>query len=579
MRNFKISLILFGLLLSGGCSTDTTEMTPTDGGKVRVAIRQSATIKTRTAIDDDGHTAIWAPDDQIAIWAQAADGTFALSAQQFILYRFNSSYTSATFTAFVTPLEEGSYTYYATHPTPSSTNGMQATFNVSAEQNSSEFVGGYDIMVATPSTNAALTSAEETNLNLRFTHKMHALKFTIPEGHNLMGKPVTRIEFTFPTEVTGDVTVDASNPSVAATLANGSRSLNVNMSQGINEGDTFWAMIFPTEISGEISYIAYSGDYKSFSRKVSLTKNAQEGHITPISLVIPELFRQTTLSFYIQSNLLGEDIKNVTIMDAAGQNVVATTTYNAETNSFDIVLDGMFDDTPYSNKTFTACFESEHAKVYNTFTTPKLTPYVTNSIGLDVPYLYFEDFADVGSFESHSSYDRYDSDFGSKDAVSFCNGWTAARVGASAGKSIRLAARRETTANYPSRADSAPLSCITKSTRIKITFNYGMNRSEGGIYFPAPPALGLTCKFGYVTSTTAYKSGDSTGTFAGGDHTFSLNATEASYDVIPNKKTFYLDGRDASTRLTWWIDAANKNDLTNGTYYLYIDNITVQIAQ
>lgn len=578
MRNFKITLLLLGGLLSVGCTKEAIDQTITDGGKIQVAIRQSATIKSRTSIAGNGYTAVWSPNDQLAIWAEAADGTFAMSAQRFILYRFNDSYTNATFTAFITPLAEDSYTYYATYPTPTTTNGLKATFNVSSEQNATEFVGSHDILVATPTTNVALTNAEETNLNLRFAHKMHALKFTVPEGNNLMEMPLTRIEFTFPTEVVGDVTVDAANPAAPATLTNGSRQLNLNIENGLNEGESFWAMIFPTEISGEISYVAYSGDYKSFERRISLSKRVEEGHITPISIVIPELFRQTTISFYINSNLLGEAIKKVTIMDAAGTNVVANTTFNAQTGDFDIVINGSFDDSPFSNKTFKACFESEHAKVYSTFKMPTVTPYIQTRIALDVPYLYFEDFADVGSFEKNSSYGAYDSDSGSKDAISFCNGWTAARVGASAGKSIRLAARRETTANYPSRADSAPLSAITKSTKIKVTFKYGMNRTEGGIAI-TKPGLGLTCYFGYVTSTTAYKSGDTTGTFAGGDHTFTLNATDASYDIIPNTKTFYLDGRDASTRLTWRINADKKSDLSNGTYYLYIDNVTVQIAQ
>ena len=205
MRNFKITLLLLGVLLSVGCTKEAIDQTITDGGKIQVAIRQSATIKSRTSIAGNGYTAVWSPNDQLAIWAEAADGTFAMSAQRFILYRFNDSYTNATFTAFITPLAEDSYTYYATYPTPTTTNGLKATFNVSSEQNATEFVGSHDILVATPTTNVALTNAEETNLNLRFAHKMHALKFTVPEGNNLMEMPLTRIEFTFPTEVVGDI--------------------------------------------------------------------------------------------------------------------------------------------------------------------------------------------------------------------------------------------------------------------------------------------------------------------------------------------------------------------------------------
>lgn len=578
MRKEHFLSLLFCCFALLSCNKHENESSTIGNGKIEVSIAQSANIASRTAISDDNGSAVWSPGDKIAIWAKATDGSYALTAEAFTLYHFTQSFSRAVFSAYINPMSESTYTYYATHPTPTSCEGTLATFSVPTEQDGSAFVGGCDIMVAEPIEGGALQGNQVKNTNFRFAHKMHALKIKIPEGGNLLEMPITRIEFTFPTEVVGDVTVDITDPLAPATLTNGSRQLNVNIPNGAVEDSVIWAMIFPSELSGEITYTAFSGSYKSFSRTITIDKATEAAHVTPMSIVIPELYRLTTISFYINSNLLGEDIKKVTILDEAGSSVVGTTSYNAATGRFEMIFNGTFDDSPYSNKRFMACFESDHAKVYNAFTMTTVTPYIESVNALNVPYLFFEDFSGVSDISANDTYGQYDSDAGSKSAVSFCNGWTGARMGASAGKAVRLAARRETTARYPSRMDSAPLSGITSPTKLKVMFNYGMNRSEGGIYM-TPPGLGLTCYFGYVTSNDAYASGDETGTFAGGDNTFALNAASATYDLIMESATLYLDNCGGSTRLTWRIVPDDKSDLSNGTYYLYLDNVIVQIAQ
>lgn len=578
MERKIFSLVLICSIALTACNKHEVESLQNSTNKIEVSIAQSATINSRTTITDNGGSAVWTAGDKIALWAKDTEGHFTLEAETFSLYRFLQSFSRAVFSAYIDPMEEDEYTYYATHPTPTSHNGTSATFSIPSEQNGSAFVGSYDIMVADPIVAGALEGNQIENINFRFAHKMHALKIKIPAGCNLMEMPITRLEFTFPNNVVGDVTVDITDPAAPATLTNGSRKLNINIADGAEEGETIWAMIYPGDITGDITYTAYSGQFKSFEHTISMAKTAEAAHVTPMSIIIPDIYRLTTISFYIESNLLGESIDKVTILDQNGTSVVTSTTYNDTNGMFEVSTLGSFDDAPYSNKTFTACFESQHAKVYSKFSTSKITPYAQTFVPLNVPYLFFEDFSSVPNISSHDQYGKNDTDAGSKDAVSFCNGWTGGRMGASAGKAVRLAARRETTARYPSRIDSAPLSGITKPTKIKVFFNYGMNRSEGGIYI-TPPGLGMTCYFGYVTSTTAYKSGDETGTFAGGDHTFSLNAASATYDIISESKTLYLDNCTSSTRLTWRANADSKSDLSNGTYYLYLDNVIVQIAQ
>ena len=578
MKRKIFSLVVFCCIALISCNKHEVESLQNSTNKIEVSIAQSATINSRTTITDNNGSAIWVAGDKIALWAKDAEGNFALEAETFSLYRFLQSFSRAVFSAYIDPMAEGEYTYYATHPTPTSHDGTTATFAIPSEQDGSAFVGSCDIMVADPIVAGALEGNQIENVNFRFAHKMHALKIKIPAGCNLMEMPITRLEFTFPNNVVGDVTVDVTDPTAPTTLTNGSRKLNINIADGAEEGETIWAMIYPSEIAGDITYTAYSGQFKSFEHKITLDKNVEAAHVTPMSIIIPDIYRLTTISFYIESNLLGEPINKVTILDQNGTSVVTNTTYNDANGMFEVSTLGTFDDAPFSNKTLTACFESEHAKVYSKFNTSKVTPYAQTFIPLNVPYLFFEDFSSVPNISSHDTYGKNDSDAGSKDAVSFCNGWTGGRMGASAGKSVRLAARRETTARYPSRIDSAPLSGITKATKVKVFFNYGMNRSEGGIYI-TPPGLGLTCYFGYVTSTTAYKSGDETGTFAGGDNTFSLNSASATYDLISESKLLYLNNCTNATRLTWRVISDKKSDLSNGTYYLYLDNVIVQIAQ
>lgn len=576
MKSSYIFCLSVCLIMLNACSKENVSTT-SGCGEVQVAIGQSLKINARTSIAGDGTTAIWSSGDKIAVWAVAADGTYALENKVFTMWHYDDAMSSAIFTATITPMQEGDYTYYAAYPEPKSASGTSAVYELPQTQQAGEFNGGCDIMTSRPVANAgALTDAKVNEMNFSFSHKMHTLKVNIPRGGNLLGMPITKIEFTFPTEVTGNVTVDIADPLAPAVLSNGSNRLTLEIPDGADEGESVWGMIFPTDISGEITYTAYSGGYASVPRTITVAKNAEASHVTPMSLPIPELHRLTEISLSVGKNDLGEDIRSISILNEHG-NVIKTLPVNAA-NEYILSYEGEFDASQFSGRQFTARFESEHAIVEQPFTMPSITPYVKNIVAkpVDVPYLFSEDFSGINTFSSNDEYtDRFSS--GRKDAVSFLSGWTGARIGAQAGASIRIAARRETSARYSARVDSAPLANIKAgaSVKVEITFNYGMGRKEGGAAI-SMPQLGQTCYLGSTTDAAAHDSESETGTFTDEIH---INEISGSYDYLPNSGSYTIDSAESATRMTWRTLSDDKAGFTNGTFWFYIDNVKVKIVK
>ena len=100
-----------------------------------------------------------------------------------------------------------------------------------------------------------------------------------------------------------------------------------------------------------------------------------------------------------------------------------------------------------------------------------------------------------------------------------------------------------------------------------------MNRQEGGI--GSNPKLGATVYVGWTTDTGDLSSGNSTGTFP---DTFSVNEVTGSYTNINHTHTTLLDDMTCEKRLSIRELAEQKADMTNGTYWLYLDNFKVYIV-
>ena len=256
MKRFQFVTLLATLALFCGCSKTTEEGIGVDVAKTEFSIGLPIGI-SRTTVNEDGE-ASWVEGDTFALWAMNRTGGFNINGADFTMMYYWHSLQSAVFTSSeANSIADGTYTYYAVSPMPNSITGYKATYTLPAEQQGDSFNGAYDIMVATPLDAEAVVTGKVNNLALDFQHKMHTLKIEIAK--NTFGLDISRLVLNFTTEVTGSVTIDATNATNAPTLANGSKTLTINLATPINEGDTAWAVICPAHIT-DVQIIAYATD-------------------------------------------------------------------------------------------------------------------------------------------------------------------------------------------------------------------------------------------------------------------------------------------------------------------------------
>lgn len=182
MSNKHLTLLLAAPILAIGCS----RMPDSEGSpqsrpiSVEITARTDIGIESRTALGDDGISVRWSTGDRIALWALDTEGSALFEAQPFELRHYNATYDEARFTGTVNSMAEGRYTYCAVSPQPATYDGTRVTYEIPAEQNGA-FDGSLDIMAAEPVADApALVEGLNSNLSLRFRHKIHLLRIRIP---------------------------------------------------------------------------------------------------------------------------------------------------------------------------------------------------------------------------------------------------------------------------------------------------------------------------------------------------------------------------------------------------------------
>ena len=440
---------------------------------------------SRTAIDNEGK-ASWAEGDTFALWAESKTGGSGLSGVKFSMMYYLLSLQSAIFTTNTNELEEGEYTYYAVSPMPESNADGKATYNIPAHQQGDVFNGAYDIMVATPIEAEALATDKINNLNLDFQHKMHTLKVSIAK--NELGVGVSKLVFTFPTSVTGTVSVDVKSVDAAATLSNGSKELVIDCADGANVGDVVWGVILPQTISGNIKLKAIGVDGReSVEKSISLNKECVAGHITPLALSVPQV--RPTLRFSIGTNKLGEEIEKLTITTSDGRNIVFAAN---EQNQYDYLANSASAFDHYKGQTFTATFESKSAIVSSTFTMPSNLGAGVNVVpALTVPYLLFEDFSCIHTAgESYGDNDKAESERNqpgkSLDSYMDHKGWNAARFMLGVGTCPRINVRYQVVKVYMQfasyhhgRLDTPTLSNLKDGASVKLLVQF----DAGGVEY------------------------------------------------------------------------------------------------
>ncbi len=594
-NKFILVLGLAGSFLS--CQKDA-EMTLVQRGEHTVGFRLGEAA-TKTAINSDGLSTSWITGDKISVWAKDASGNFTLDNQVFKSIRtindknvketiFTSSLSSA--------MPEGEYTYYAAYPVPESVNGTSVTFTLPSAQDG-KVSGGADILLATPVSAPALdevaTLADYTSLGMRMQHLLHQFRFYVPEGEDkLGGEKIEKIVLTFSRPVAGKVMADVSDPTAEATLSDGVSTLTIKPSDGLlpstsTEVNYAAVSLFPfTATEGEtFSIKAFSTSKVCTAEPVDLkARTFEKGHSTPVRLLFTEVRDYARIRFTVSGNNLGENANTITLTAPSGCTWADTGsnvyTYNpgheittGETFTIDFEDDAAY--RAFSGQSVTVTFDSEHVTATQTVTMPDMSSGYTASISAEIPYLLYEDFSAVESFNSGDKHST--SNAGAKDAKSFLNGWTGARIGAEAGHCVRVACHREFVATYDARLDSAPIIALKKSADIKVTYDYGANNQYGGI--GSGGNLGQYVYVGYVTSTTAYASNKTDGTFTD-DNKYYLKEYTGTYTNLPNRNEHIIYSVPTGTvRITWRTESENNNGATNTTCWLYIDNVKVQIAK
>lgn len=605
----RIILVSAGVALCGCGDFESTEseMIPSS---VNVVFAVGNTPRTRTEYDVETKRFVWNDGDKIAVWAKSPDGSYALDNQAFRLMAVASDKSEAYFTATLqSPMAEGTYSYYMTYPLPESMGGMTATFTVPSVQDGTAS-DGVDIIVAEPISGPALEPVKEAApivsddvLNVRMRHLLHFLRFYIPEGNNLLGEPVKRIEVTMPQAVAGKVSVDVTDASTVS-FGEGVNGLTLELRNPIDESadgtEVAVAGIFPPRMAysagDRITVDAYS-ENKCASVSFSLAgRDFAAGHTTKVPLKMTEAKPiEYELKFMLASNNLGEDVQDIRIIlpdDAVWPGLSSSELRIGGGNDGLVRIGDTYvfrtKDKAFfkglSSKRLAVTYESESAVVSETVTLGDFSSSIRGECELNCPYLFFEDFSWVEGFNSNDEYGW--SSPGSFSPHLFApytinaenpwspekGGWSAARAGAQAGTAIRIACRRETRlANYSARADSPFLSGLKdgKTVNLDITYDYSMGR-EG------TPKIAQTVYFGYITTSKNPSSGDETGTFP---ESFKINETTGSYTNINHTANTLLKGVGAPLRLSWRTMPDKDWGANNNTCWLYIDNIKVKIKK
>lgn len=625
---------IFTMVLSFGfiaCSESDVESvtTPANGVEVGLWLGDSKN-DTRTTINDDGISTSWSKDDKVALWAVGSDGNYALSNQTFKLYFRDLPSTNAFFTTTLSAaMAEGTYTYYATYPTPKSVSGTTATFNVPSVQDGT-ISNGAAVMVATPAESSALRAVTnipgdyEVNndgLSLRMNHALHALRFYVPSTKwgFAEGESVEQIVITMPHEISGDYTLDYTDSSAATTVSNGSNKVYVTPKEALLPS------AYPSEHFVAASIIPYGtsfadddvmtvkittqSQYALVTLPLATRGPLQAGHITPVSLVCSDVHPLPRIMFRIASNNLGEQPYRITLTaeDTSAKWLPTTNhvyTYYTGSDSktiangsgFDIAYD-LSTIASISGKKVTVTYESKSAIVSEQITMPVMTPTELNSpdynVSLNLPYLFAEDFSTLQTYDGDYTGGPYTSVNGASTAArdlsqyGLSAGWSGARTGCdAAGVAILVSGRVDcviagTTRAY-GRLDSPAMSKIKPGVRtnVKVSFTYSGRENKSISHYSPAAVCGYTTSTGLLNGYATQF--DNNKSFSGIDGAVEISVpTNGSAAAATNYKEYTISNCTSAHRLSWHaMQYGYKSWKIDNDYgILYVDNIKVQITQ
>ena len=487
------------------------------------------------------------------------------------------------------------------------------------------------------------TNEPINNIGLMFYHRTHMLRFTIPSGAtNNLGKDIKKVHLLFPKAVVGtlkvdiksDVVYDSNNgiTSPVPVYSNINNKITVEFASPKRAGDDFWVMTFPYAGGMENVDIRFEDVDGNVSQRRQVTfANMAANSVTPVTVqTIPAAAGVTSFSYTVGTNNLGEPLTSMNITLPPGCYFT-----NFEQTSKATLEDGkhtfsVFNDmlSAVEKKTLPFELESEHALFSQTVSIGDLADGQANDLeAIDVPYLFAEDFSGIPDFN-----DGHDdptvgwySDSSYKDILELTNktnkvlsGWYGTRIGGKKNTSVRICCRYEnitigwgSSAFYKGRLYTPFLSNIKSKVKVKVTFEYGGAVQEGGktenqgsfwrpnyvtVYPNKNPLLYFGVNSQEVVENPDQIEGDlidqATGFIGGSGFASSepkslspmvikgdkIDRTGGSYTSFNGTKSVMVDV-DSDSRLGWIVTCDNDWTNTNANYWLYIDNIKVQIAK
>lgn len=557
---------------------------------------------TKTIIGGDRLDKVfWSERDTISVYWRASGSADALnSGQRFHCYQYSPSVS--TFATQMDVMAPGSYDYYAAFPRPAAVSGTQVSYNLPALQDgtydmrsgqsySAPYTGNLDYMLAEPLTGRP-GLASDNAMTMNFIHQCHVMRIQVPTGRNRWGRPIRKLRVEFPSPVVGRMTMDLTAPTAAPSLSDGSNTVTAELRQSFDEsaedasdGKYVWLFLCPGTVNGTVRFIAYDEDgnrITSISQQIN--RKLEAGRITPVNLTIPGSLSITRLTFSIAGNNLGETPNTFTVKapDGAlfsdGSNT-QNFTVNAGNNyavSFYNQTNGVNHSELIRTGGLTFTYDSNNAIVSETRQVT-FTEEGSVAVGLTVPYLYFEDFANVSGNDSHAD-DKGDSAYG-MDAAGL-PGWTGSRWKTAANTSLEVRTYIGSSTslgrqnNKYGRIDSPPLTGIKpgKTLTLQLLYSCGSTtNASSGV---------TTCKFATTTQTGAIAGGYG---YPGSPpspllETYNPAAGGSPTNMTDPNHTNTLSGCTSTTRLTWFIDYTKTGlTVTDKTFYFYLDNIRVSI--
>lgn len=554
---------------------------------------------TKTILSPDASRVSWAADDVLSLWASDLQGNTVLTNQKFVVYGLDG--TRAVFTSNLPEeMAPGLYNYIASCPSPSSLSGSVARFELPSRQDG-RLGSGADIMLSSMETGHQLGtlngSGEMTMLNLNMHHLVHMLKFYLPEGSNgLNGEPVSRMAFTIDRSGAGSIEVDLSAPNAAPVCTPEAGSVILEPAEALTpsasaqERNYLCAAVLPADFTqyDMLCVKLYSANYSATLDPIPLVgRSFKAGHSTPVALRVASVEANYNFRISLNSNNIGEPVRKLSIYAPTGcvwgdNGASLLTLENASGLTPEDVQTIIFSDPEpflaFAGKTLSVVYDTDHIMLVQNVTLPSLEGLHNAEIALDAPYLLNEDFSQVTAISSNDAYSG-GSIAGDKTAVAFLDGWSGARMGATAGGCIRLAARREgsgvVNSNYAARVDSAPLAVIKAPVDLELSFDYGVNNK-----YSFSCDFGSTTYVGYVNSNQNYSSDDESGVYETAVNFITSNDKDSDWST-PRKANFVLSSVEAGSdiRISWRTVPEKQGKLGNTTNWFYIDNVKVRVKQ